>query len=112
MVTFAVVALGIGQSLSIPALVAAALALSQPAVAAYGQGPVMAVLRLLERLGGATGPLLAAVLSTSYGIGVAMGLFGFYSLVSAFLLLLVMHFSDRRRHRRHPKPPAINVELP
>lgn len=111
-VTFAVLALGIGQSLSIPALVAAALALSQPAVAAYGQGPVMAVLRLLERLGGATGPLLAAVLSTSYGIGVAMGLFGFYSLASALLLLLVMHFSDRRRHRRHPKPPAINVELP
>lgn len=111
-VTFAVVALGIGQSLSIPALVAAALALSQPAVAAYGQGPVMAVLRLLERLGGATGPLLAAVLSASYGIGVAMGLFGFYSLVSALLLLLVMHFSDRRRHRRPPKPPASNVELP
>ncbi len=111
-VTFAVLALGIGQSLSIPALVAAALALSQPAVAAYGQGPVMAVLRLLERLGGATGPLLAAVLSTSYGIGVAMGLFGFYSLASAFLLLLFMHFSDRRRHRRQPKPPAINVELP
>ncbi len=111
-VTFAVLALGIGQSLSIPALVAAALALSQPAVAAYGQGPVMAVLRLLERLGGATGPLLAAVLSTSYGIGVAMGLFGFYSLASALLLLLFMHFSDRRRHRRHPKPPAINVELP
>lgn len=111
-VALAVLALGIGQSLSIPALVAAALALSQSAVAAYGQGPVMAVLRLLERLGGATGPLFAAALSTSYGLAVTMSLFGLYSLFSALLLLLAMHFSDRRRHRRPPQPPIINVELP
>lgn len=89
-VALAVLALGLGQALSIPALVAAALAISQPAVSRYGQGPVMAVLRLLERLGGAAGPLLAAVLSTALGVTGAMAAFGAYALASALLLLLTL----------------------
>lgn len=89
-VALAVLALGLGQALSIPALVVAALAISQPAVAVYGQGPVMAVLRLLERLGGAAGPLLAALLSTTLGVTGAMGVFGAYALLSALLLLLTL----------------------
>jgi predicted MFS family arabinose efflux permease len=89
-VALAVLALGLGQALSIPALVAAALAISQPALAKYGQGPVMAVLRLLERLGGAAGPLLAALLSTTLGVTAAMAAFGAYALVSALMLLLTL----------------------
>lgn len=89
-VALAVLALGLGQALSIPALVAAALAISQPAVARYGQGPVMAVLRLLERLGGAAGPLLAALLSTTLGVTGAMAAFGAYALASALMLLLTL----------------------
>lgn len=90
LVALAVLALGLGQALSIPALVTAALAISQPAVTRYGQGPVMAVLRLLERLGGAAGPLLAALLSSALGVHAAMGAFGYYALASALMLLLTL----------------------
>lgn len=101
-----VLALGLGQSLAIPALVTSALKLSQSAVNTYGQGPVMAALRLLERLGGAAGPLLAALLASHYGVITAMGLFGLYALLSSLLLLLGLRLSDRRRHPRPAAAPA------
>jgi predicted MFS family arabinose efflux permease len=108
-----VLAIGLAQSLSIPALVAAVLDLSRQAIVIHGQGPVMAVLRLLERLGGAAGPLVAAALANFYGVKVAMGIFGLYVLASTVLLLVVMRLTDRRRHRRPPASgiPALD-ELP
>lgn len=88
-VALAVLALGLGQALSIPALMTAALSVSQPAVQAHGTGPVLAVFRLVERLGGACGPLLASLLSTAYGVRTAMSLLGCYALASVLLLLAV-----------------------
>lgn len=85
-VALAVLGLGLGQALSIPALVTAALSVSQAAVQRHGQGPVMAVLRLIERLGGAAGPLLAALLAETWGAGRAMAWMGAYALVCAVLL--------------------------
>lgn len=81
-----VLAIGIGQAMSIPALFSASLAFSGRAVAHHGQGPVMAVLRLIERLGGALGPICAALLTAALGIQGAMGLLGVYALTCAAIL--------------------------
>lgn len=107
-----VLALGFAQAISIPALVAAVLALSQQAMAIHGQGPVMAMLRLVERLGGAAGPLAAAVLANYLGIGTTIQIFGLYVFISTLLLLVLMRLSERRKHRRPPNGPAVPVELP
>lgn len=101
-VALGVLALGLAQSLSIPALVAAVLALSQQAVAVHGQGPVMAALRLLERLGGAAGPLAAAALANYLGVAAAMEIFGLYVFASTLLLLVLMRLTERRKRRRPP----------
>ena len=81
-----VLAIGIGQAMSIPALFSASLAFSGRAVAHHGQGPVMAVLRLIERLGGALGPICAALLTAAVGMQSAMGLLGVYALACAAVL--------------------------
>jgi predicted MFS family arabinose efflux permease len=106
-VAVAVLALGLGQSLSIPALFTAALALSGQAIARHGQGPVMAILRLFERLGGAAGPLLGAALAAWLGPAPAMAVFGACALLGAAGLALYLAASDRRRHPRRP-PPAVD----
>lgn len=99
-VALGVLALGLAQSLSIPALVAAVLTLTQRASAVHGQGPVMAALRLVERLGGAAGPMAAAALANYFGIARAMEFFGFYVFVSTLLLLVLLWLTDRRRRGR------------
>lgn len=101
-VALGVLALGLAQSLSIPALVAAVLTLTQGAAAVYGQGPVMAALRLVERLGGAAGPLAAAALANYLGVARAMEFFGLYVFASTLLLLVLLHLTDRRRWRPPP----------
>jgi hypothetical protein len=95
----AVAALGLGQALSIPALMVAVLSMAGPAVARHGQGPVMAVMRLLERLGGAVGPLVAGGLAMSFGASLSMSLMGAYALASALLLgfaMMRLHADSRR----------------
>ncbi|MFN3988265.1 MAG: hypothetical protein ACK4KV_22490 [Rhodocyclaceae bacterium] len=44
------------------------------------------MLRLIERLGGAFGPICAALLTTALGIQGAMGLLGVYALTCAAIL--------------------------
>lgn len=85
----AVVALGLAQSLSIPAQLAAALQVADTAVAAHGKGPVLAVLRVIERLGAAAGPLVAAGLAATFGTAGAVWMLGIYAGISSCLLLLV-----------------------
>ena len=89
-IVLAVFALGLAQALSIPALVSAALGVSDDAVAHYGQGPVMAVLRLIERMGGALGPLVGAALVILVGPQAAMGWLGVYGLASVLLLIVLL----------------------
>jgi MFS family permease len=61
-VFLAVVLVGLGQSMSISAQSALVTEHCQPEIDRLGEGTVYGVYRLLERLGNATGPLLAAVL--------------------------------------------------
>lgn len=110
-VALGVLALGLAQSLSIPALVAAVLTLTQGAAAVYGQGPVMAALRLVERLGGAAGPLAAAALTNYFGVARAIEIFGLYVFVSTLLLLALLRLTDRRR-RPPSGGPTAKMELP
>lgn len=87
-VLLGVVALGIGQAMSISPQLALATRLGAAEIERHGQGVVMASLRLVERLGGACGPLVAVTLMGLLGLEGAMGVFGLYLLVSATLLLL------------------------
>lgn len=61
-VFLAVLLVGLGQSMSISAQSALVSEHCQPEIDRLGEGTVYGVYRLLERLGNATGPLLAAVL--------------------------------------------------
>jgi len=87
-VLLGVLALGIGQAMSISPQLALATRLGAAEIERHGQGVVMASLRLVERLGGACGPLVAVTLMGLLGLEAAMGALGLYLLVSAALLLL------------------------
>ncbi|OSQ36744.1 MFS transporter [Thalassospira mesophila] len=71
-VAIAVGMLGLAQATSIPAQVSASLKLSRDFTDKHGTGPVLAVLRLAERFGGATGPLIAATLVHYFSAGQAI----------------------------------------
>lgn len=75
----AVALLGLAQATSIPAQLSASLKLSKDFTKDHGTGPVLAVLRLAERLGGAAGPLLAAGLTLMVGTTHAVLVFGAFA---------------------------------
>lgn len=86
----AIAMLGLAQATSIPAQVSASLKLSEEFTRSHGTGPVLAVLRLAERLGGALGPLLAAGLTLWVGTGGAVLVLGIIAAVAvtAFELMI------------------------
>lgn len=94
----AVATLGLAQSLSIATQLAAALDVSQEAIAVHGKGPVLALLRLVERLGAAAGPLVAAGLAATFGTEGAIWQMGVGAAVAGCLLLL-LHVRVRGRAR-------------
>lgn len=98
-IALAVIALGLAHSLSIPAQVAALLSVTETAVSRYGKGPVVAVLRLFERLGAAAGPLTAAGLIAVLGSYGAIWALGLYAGISALLMLLVLWLAAGRWRR-------------
>jgi predicted MFS family arabinose efflux permease len=71
-VAIAVGLLGLAQATSIPAQVSLSLKLSRTFTEKHGTGPVLAVLRMAERFGGAAGPLVAATLVHFFGPGNAI----------------------------------------
>ncbi|MGB1026301.1 MAG: MFS transporter, partial [Rhodospirillaceae bacterium] len=89
-----VAALGIGQAMSISAQVSTAVAMSEDVIAKHGQGPVMAVLRLVERLGGSIGPLAVAAIAAHSSLYTAIGVLGVYCLASAALFMLVVMIDE------------------
>lgn len=91
-----IAALGLGQALSISSQVSVAIDLSAAAINVHGTGPVMGVMRLMERLGGSFGPFVAASLAAAFGTTTAMGLLALYAGGSAILFLMVS--------MRAPKP--------
>jgi len=95
--TIAVICLGAGQSLSIAPQFALALLISDPQIAKYGQGPVVGLYRLVERLGGAAGPFVAAGLVARLGHIEAMAAMGIAAVVCALVYsvaLLVLGIAD------------------
>jgi predicted MFS family arabinose efflux permease len=95
--TIAVICLGAGQALSIAPQFALALRICQPEIAKYGQGPVVGLYRLVERLGGAAGPFAAAALVSWFGHIDAMAVIGVAAVGCALLfsvLLLMLGTSD------------------
>lgn len=90
MFAVAVGMLGLAQATAIPAQVSASLKISSDFTQAHGTGPVLAVLRLAERLGGAAGPLLAATLGLWLGNTVAVMVFGGIALISVICFELLI----------------------
>lgn len=97
----AVAALGLGQSMSMAAQVTVATDACRKAMETHGHGPVLAVLRLFERLGGGFGPVVAATLMVPLGVRGAIGAIGLYGALSACVFALIL----ARRHRLAPPTP-------
>ena len=88
----AVALLGLAQASSIPAQLSASLKLSKEFTKDHGTGPVLAMLRLAERLGGALGPLLAAGLTLLVGPTQAVLIFGAFAAFAVLCFeLLIGH---------------------
>ncbi|MGM0561829.1 MAG: MFS transporter [Pseudomonadota bacterium] len=85
MFAIAIAMLGLAQATSIPAQVSASLKISEDFTRDHGTGPVLAVLRLAERLGGALGPLLAAGLTLWVGASGAVLVLG---VIAAFAITI------------------------
>lgn len=81
--TLAVIGLGIGQAMSITPQFALALRVCESDVSKYGLAPVVGLYRLIERLGGALGPSIAAVLSLNFGQTQAMAALGVGTAIAA-----------------------------
>ncbi|MDH2434867.1 MFS transporter [Pokkaliibacter sp. MBI-7] len=90
-----VVCLGAGQALSIPAQISSAITLSASAIEKHGQGPVIGSLRLVERLGGGTGPIVAGALAAHLDAQGAVAIFTAIAW-SCCLLSLLMALPGRR----------------
>lgn len=80
-VAVAIVALGIGQAMSISAQTSFLTIVGRAEIGEYGPGPVLGAFRLTERLGAAAGPLVAAQLAEHYGYVGTASAFGFGSVV-------------------------------
>lgn len=80
-----VLLLGIGQAMSISSQLALVTGMGRTAIEQFGQGPVLGGYRLIERLGGAAGPLVAAGLATAFGYPAAITLFGMLGVLTATL---------------------------
>jgi MFS family permease len=110
---FAAVGLvGLGQSLSITAQSALVREHCEREIVRMGEPTVYGVYRLLERLGNALGPILAALLVLSLGYRQSFVIAGAAVLACGVLFLLLTRASQllRRKHRdpvdeQGPKPP-------
>ena len=101
-VAIAVVALGVGQAMSISPQLALALRVCEPQVIRFGHAPVLGLYRLVERLGGALGPFVAGGLVGLFGYANTMAVLGAGAAMAAvlfsiaFLLIGVVDHPDDR----------------
>jgi predicted MFS family arabinose efflux permease len=92
-VAVAILAIGVGQAMSISAQTAFITIVARAETAESGPGPVLGAFRFVERLGSAVGPLVAAQIALYYGYVTTAVVFGFAAitfgtLFSAFFLLM------------------------
>jgi MFS family permease len=95
----AVVLVGLGQSLSISAQSALVGEHCGPEVAQLGDGVVYGVYRLLERLGNAMGPMIAATLVLKFGYRTSFVAIGAAVALCGVVFMLAM--------RRQPRPALV-----
>jgi len=96
MILWAVVGLGIGQSISIAPQLALVSEVCTAECARIGQGTVFGVFRLLERMGAALGPFAVAAMLKQWGYAWAMVGIGAIVAVAGLLLVLAFLFSPAR----------------
>ncbi len=73
-----VLLLGIGQAMSIAPQTAMVEPLCKKEILLLGEGTVVGVYRLIERIGNVIGPLVAAVLLQAFGFGLTFALIGLF----------------------------------
>lgn len=95
LVLLGIVALGIGQAMSISAQITLVGRLTQSEMAQLGSGSVLGVFRLIERLGAAAGPIIAGALVALFGVVPAATALGLYGLLSA--LFFAMIFIEKKQ---------------
>jgi len=88
-VVLAVALAGVGQAMSIAAQSALVAELCRDEIARLGEGTVYGVYRLLERLGNALGPLVAAALVVGFGYRAGFVAIGVFVLACGLAFLLV-----------------------
>ena len=84
----AICALGIGQSMSLGAQFILVGLATQDEAQLASPNSVIGIFRMIERLGSAAGPALAAALATGYGSATAIGVLGGFGLICAILFML------------------------
>ncbi len=85
MVLLGIACLGIGQAMSISAQLVLVSRLTRNEAQIHGPTMTLGIFRLIERLGAAAGPALAAALAASHGAQQAMVILGILGLASASL---------------------------
>jgi MFS family permease len=95
MVVIAALMIGFGQSLSISAQSALVSDHCKEEIACMGDGTVYGVYRLLERIGNATGPLLAGILTIVLGYRQTFVAFGALVMACGIAFTLTIHVQRR-----------------
>jgi predicted MFS family arabinose efflux permease len=84
-VLLAVLALGIGQAMTIPALFVVVTRVARREIEAVGQASVLGIFRLVERLGAAAGPFAMAALLGVASQATAMAIAGIFAVLTAVI---------------------------
>jgi predicted MFS family arabinose efflux permease len=84
-VLLAVVALGVGQAMAIPALFVVVTRVARREIEAVGQASVLGIFRLVERLGAAAGPFAVAALLQVASQATAMAIAGIFAVLTAVI---------------------------
>jgi predicted MFS family arabinose efflux permease len=98
-VLLAILALGIGQAMSIPALFAVVTRVAHHEIEAVGQASVLGIFRLVERLGAAAGPFAMAFLLGAASNATAMALAGVFVVLTAVIFGTVFLSTGYERDR-------------
>lgn len=102
----AVLLIGLGQSLSISAQSALVAEHCAAEIARLGDGVVYGVYRLLERIGNALGPLVAAALVMTFSFPVAFAAIGALAIACGAIFLFVTRLSQAPAALAQPEPLA------
>lgn len=101
-----VLLLGIGQSLAIAPQTAMVAPICKKEIMLLGEGTVMGVYRLIERIGNVFGPIVAAVLLQRFGFGLTFALIGLFVLLCGVSFFLTSVSSESMIHGKHSNEAA------